>query len=79
MTDKPLRPATRDEVSQALGYALQSNRSGKSHRHATEMTARIAADVLAEHLELAGFVVMKKPPAQAHSDASHRKVDGERD
>lgn len=79
MTDKPLRPATRDEVSQALGYALRFNRSGKSHRHATEMTARIAADVMAEHLELAGFVVMKKPPAQAHSDALHPRPGGERE
>lgn len=71
MTDKPLRPATRDEVSQALGYALQFNQSGKAHRHSSEMTARIAAVVLAEHLELAGFVVMEKPPAPAHSDAAH--------
>ena len=76
MTDKPLRPATRDEVSQALGYALRFNRSGKSHRHATEMTARIAADVLAEHLELAGFVVMKKPPAPLHSTTPHMDADG---
>ena len=65
MSDKPLRPATRDEITQALGYALQFNRSGKAHRHAASDMARIAADVLAEHLELAGFVVMKKPPAQA--------------
>lgn len=77
MTDKPLRPATRDEVSQALGYALRFNRSGKSHRHATEMTARIAADVLAGHLELAGFVVMKKPPAPLHSAVSHPNAEGE--
>ena len=78
MSDKPLRPATRDEVSQALGYALRFNRSGKAHRLATEMAARIAADVLAEHLELAGFVVMKKPPAPLHSDAAHQKFDGEK-
>ena len=65
MTDKPLRPATRDEVSQALGYALRYGRSGKSHRLATEMTARIAADVLAEYLEMAGFIVLKKPAAAA--------------
>ena len=78
MTDKPLHPATRDEVSQALGYALRFNRSGKSHRHATEMTARIAADVLAEHLELAGFVAMKKPPAPWHPAVSHPKPNGEK-
>ena len=79
MSDKPLRPATRDEVRQTLGYALQFNRSGKAHRVANEMTARIAADVLAEHLELAGFVVMKKPPAPMHSGAAHRNGDDERE
>ena len=35
MTDKPLRPATRDDVTNALGYALRFNRSGKPHRMAT--------------------------------------------
>ena len=78
MNAKPLRPATRDEVSQALGYMLQFNRSGKSHRLATEMTARIATDVLAKHLELAGFVVMKKPPAPLHSAMSHPATGGKK-
>jgi hypothetical protein len=50
MTEKTLRPATREEVSQALGYALQFNRSGKAHRHARDSMAWIAADILAEHL-----------------------------
>lgn len=67
MTDKPLSLASRQEVSEALGYALRFGRSGKPHRHASDYMARIAADVLAEHLELAGFVVMKKPPAPLHS------------
>jgi hypothetical protein len=57
----PLRPATRDEVRDALGYALRFTCSGKSHRHASEMMARIAADVLLEQLEVSGYVVMKKP------------------
>ena len=56
-----LRPATLDEVRDALGYALRFTRTGKAHRHASDMMARIAADVLVEHLELAGFVRMKKP------------------
>lgn len=73
MTDKPLSPASRQEVSEALGYALRFGRSGKPHRHASDHMARIAADVLAEHLELAGFVVMKRPPAPLHSDAFRKK------
>lgn len=79
MSDKPLRPATRDEVSDALGYALQFSRSGKPHRHAGSYTARIAADVLAEHLELAGFVVLKRPPAQAPSAVSHPNPGDEKE
>ena len=68
MPDNPiLRPATRDEVRDALGYALRFSRRGKSHRYAVDHMARIAADVLIEHLELSGFVVMVKPPAVAHS------------
>jgi hypothetical protein len=63
----PLRPATRDEVRDSLGYALRFNRSGKAHHHASEMMARIAADVLVDHLELSGFVIMKKPPLKPHS------------
>jgi len=63
MPDDTLRPATRDEVRETLGYALRFNRSGKSHRHASDMMAQIAAEVLVEHLERSGFVVMKKPPA----------------
>jgi hypothetical protein len=56
-----LRPATRDEVRDALVYALRFARSDKSHRHASEMMARIAADVLLEQLEVRGYVGMKKP------------------
>lgn len=64
MADDPtLRPATRDEVRDALGYALRFSRRGKTHRHALDDMARIAADVLIEHLELSGFVVMVKPGA----------------
>ena len=56
-----LHPATRDEVRDALSYALRFSRAGKSHRHASELMARIAADVLVEHLERSGFVLMRKP------------------
>ncbi len=67
---KPLRPATRDEIRDTLGYALRFSRTGKAHRHASEMMARIAADVLVDHLELAGYVVMKKPPAPPPSTSA---------
>ena len=61
MTDQPLRPATREELCQALGYALQHTRTGKIHRHAADFMARIGAEVLTDHLLNGGFVIMKKP------------------
>ncbi len=64
--DPPLRPATREELARTLAYALQYRRDGKPHRHAQHHLTAIAAGVLVDHLELAGFVVMKKPPAPMH-------------
>lgn len=61
--DQHLRPATRDELRDARGYGLRYGTHGKTHRHASDDMARIAASVLIDHLELCGFVVMKKPPA----------------
>ena len=61
MTDQPLRPATREELCLALGYALQHTRTGKIHRHAADSMARIGAEVLTDHLLNGGFVIMKKP------------------
>ena len=60
MTDQPLRPATREELCQALGYALQHTRTGKTHRHAADFMARIGAEVLTDHLLNGGFVITKK-------------------
>jgi hypothetical protein len=63
MRDTPtdLIPATRDELLTALSYALRFDERGKAHRQASELTAQIAAQTLVRYLELAGFVVMKRP------------------
>jgi hypothetical protein len=65
--DPPLRPATPEEVSEALSYAMRFNRSGKPVRSGYEFMSKIAADWLVEHLRLSNFVIMKKPPAKPHS------------
>jgi hypothetical protein len=70
--DVTLTAATRDELVTALSYALRFNESGKAHRHATEITAQIAAETLARYLELAGFVVMKRPEMKLHSTPRSR-------
>lgn len=64
MTDAPnrLTPAAPDDLADALAFALRFH--GRKRKHdAGEFLAKILARRLVEHLDRAGFVVMKKPPA----------------
>jgi hypothetical protein len=67
MPDAPpaLRPATPDELQQALAHALQFD-GRKQFKTSGEMMAKITAAHLAECLRQSGFVVMKKPPEPMH-------------
>jgi hypothetical protein len=62
--DAQLRPATREDIASALSFALRFD-GRKAWHKADELMARITAEHLIEHLEQAGFVVMKKPGLQA--------------
>jgi hypothetical protein len=62
--DATLRPATRDEITQTLSFALQFEGRKRVH-HADDIMAKITADRLVKHLEESGFVLMKRPPATA--------------
>ena len=65
MPDEPLlTPVTHEDLVFALAYALRFDERGKPHRQASDYMARAAAETLAHHLEMSGFVVMKKPPAK---------------
>lgn len=66
MTETPLRPATREEITQALAFALQYD-GRKRTRDTADHVAQIAAERLAKHLEQSGFVLMKRPPGKAPS------------
>lgn len=56
-----LAPAEPDDLAAALAFALRH--SGRKRVHnADEIMAEIVAKRLVEHLERAGFVVMKRPP-----------------
>ena len=57
-----LRPATQDEIADAVSFALRYDGRRRVH-HADEIMARITAERLAKHLERSGFVLMKRPPA----------------
>jgi len=64
MPDAPdrLTPATPNDLADALAFALRFD-GRKRKRDAGEFMARIVARRLVEHLENAGFVVMRKPLA----------------
>jgi hypothetical protein len=69
MPDTPhLRPATSDEIADALSFALRFQGRKRVHQ-ADDMMARITAERLIQHLEASGFVVMKGQHAPASTTA----------
>ena len=54
-----LTPAGPRDLAEALAFALRFH--GRSVHQADEYMAAITAERLVEHLEQAGFVVMKRP------------------
>ncbi len=66
MNETPLRPASRDEIAQALSFALRYHGRRRVH-DSDDIMARIAAERLVQHLEQSGFVILKKPPGRAPS------------
>ena len=56
-----LTPATADDVADALAFALRFHGRKRVH-NADETMAEIVAKRLVEHLERAGFVVMRRAP-----------------
>jgi hypothetical protein len=65
--DAELSAATPDETIEALSYALRFDARGKPRPSGGQMVASLAAERLAEHLALAGFVLMRRRPAPPHS------------
>ncbi len=71
-----LRPATPDEIAEALSFALRYEGRKRVH-HADDTMARITADRLVRHLERSGFVLMKKPPGPDPT-TSHMPLSAQR-
>lgn len=64
----PLTPASEEEVSSVLAYALRHDERGRPRRGpAWEVAASVLADQLAEHLDRANLVVMRKPDRPPYS------------
>jgi hypothetical protein len=58
-------PAAPDDVADAIAFALRYS-GRKRTRDSGEIMAAIVAQRLVEHLERAGFVVMRKPALEPH-------------
>lgn len=64
----PFRPASADEIATALSFALRYQ-GRKRVFDADDAMARITAERLVQHLERAGFVIMKAAPRSAPTTA----------
>lgn len=62
----PLLKASRDEVLWSIEHAMKYRR-GKPTAAAKGVAIRVLAEMVLEHLELSNFVIMRGPPARAHS------------
>lgn len=56
---EPLRPATAEEITETLSFALRYD-GRRPVRTGIDAMARITAERLVEHLERSGFVVLKR-------------------
>jgi hypothetical protein len=71
VTDSPeLRPATPEEIAEALSFALRFD-GRKPFPQSSSLMAQITAAHLVAHLQRCGFRLMKAPDAVAPSTSSH--------
>jgi len=62
-----LAPANPSEVAESLAYALRFDERGRPRSGGWEFAAAIAAERLVQHLDRAGFVVLKRRTGAPHS------------
>jgi hypothetical protein len=65
--DDKLTPADPSDLAQAIAFALRFNRRKRYHE-GDKLMADLTADHIVRHLDLAGYVVMKKPRALGGGD-----------
>ena len=74
MSEQPdLRPATPQEIAEALSFALRF-KGRRPFPQANSLMAEITAAHLVEHLQRCGFLLMKGPDAVAPSASHHPKA-----
>jgi hypothetical protein len=61
-----LLTTTRDEVLQSIEFSMKF-KQGEPPRAALDVAVHTLAQMVMDHLELSGFVFMRRPPASAPS------------
>lgn len=75
MTDNTdLRPATPEEIAEALSFALRF-KGRKPFPQSNTLMAQITAAHLVEHLQRCGFRLMKSSDAVAPSASHHARLE----
>ena len=75
MPDDALRSAGPDDVRQAFAFALSFD-GRKRWRQADEQMAQITADHLVRYMEMAGYVVMRRPGRGDFATVARRAPEG---
>jgi hypothetical protein len=74
--DDKLTPADPSDLAQSISFSLRFNGRKRFHQ-GDKFMADITADHIVRHLEISGYVVMKKPPALgAGSNPGRRGFEG---
>lgn len=71
-TSAELRPATPEEIAEALSFGLRFN-GRRPFPQSSTLMAQITAEHLVRHLQRCGFVLMKQPDAVAPSTDRHMR------
>jgi hypothetical protein len=67
MNPPDLTPAEPDDLAETIAYALRFNERGKPLGVRTRDDPAALARGVVQHLARCGFVVLRKPPREAHS------------
>ena len=70
-----LTPASPDDLASTLAFALRFHGRKRVH-NADEIMAEIVSKRLVEHLERAGFVVMRRCPAEGAATLARTEAAG---
>ena len=66
-----LRAVIPQKVADTLSFALRFDNHKRVH-YVDDFRAQITAERIVRHLEMSGFVLLRKPPVPAHAAPAYR-------